>query len=114
MVKKGAKQTSAAYKTGEALVKTLSVIGEINGRKMFGGFGVFIEDAMFALVSNEGNIHFKVDESNRAKYEAAGASQFHNMPYYQLPDTIFQNDDDLFAWAKESMAIARASKKKKT
>ena len=30
----------------------------------------------------------------------------------ELPEAIFQNEDELFAWAKESMAIAHASKKK--
>ena len=113
MGEKGAKQTKIAYEIGETLIKTLSVVGDVNGRKMFGGFGIFTEDAMFALVSSKGEIHFKVDDSNRAKYEAAGSLQFHKMPYYQLPEAIFQNDDELFAWAKESMAIARASKNKK-
>ena len=108
-----AKQTKAAYETGAALAQTLSVLGDVNGRKMFGGYGIFIEEAMFALVSSDNVIHFKVDDSNRANYEAAGSTQFHNMPYYQLPAAICQNDDDLFAWAKESMAIAKASKKKK-
>ena len=113
MSKKEAKQTKAAYERGEALVSTLSVLGDVNGRKMFGGYGIFIEDAMFALVSSDNVIHFKVDDTNRAKYEAAGAAQFHNMPYYQLRATVFQNDDDLFAWAKESITIAQNSKKKK-
>ncbi|WP_420628581.1 TfoX/Sxy family protein [Candidatus Leptofilum sp.] len=109
----GTKQTKPAYETGETLVSTLSVLGDVNGRKMFGGYGIFIEGAMFALVSSDNVIHFKVGGSNRAKYEAAGASQFHKMPYYQLPDAVYQNDDDLFAWAKESMTIARATQKKK-
>ena len=113
MGEKDAKQTKAAYETGEALVKTLSVVGDLNGRKMFGGYGIFEDGNMFALVSSEGHIHFKVDETNRAKYDAAGSVQFHNMPYFQLPNAIFQNDGDLFAWAKESIAIARAAKKKK-
>jgi DNA transformation protein and related proteins len=113
MGEKGVKQTKVAYEMGEALVKTLSVIGDVNGRKMFGGYGIFTEDAMFAMVSSKGDIHFKVDDSNRQNYEAAGSLQFHNMPYYQLPEAIFQNEDVLFAWAKESMAIAQASKKKK-
>lgn len=113
MGEKDAKQTKAAYETGATLVQSLSAIGDVNGRKMFGGYGLFIEDAMFALVSGDNVIHFKVDDSNRAKYEATGAAQFHNMPYYQLPNAISQNDDDLFAWAKESMTIARASKKRK-
>lgn len=113
MAEKGAKKSRVAYEMGEALVKTLSVVGDVNGRKMFGGYGIFIEDAMFAMVSSDGEIHFKVDDSNRAKYEAAGSSQFHKMPYYQLPTAVFQNDDELLAWAKESIAIAQATKKKK-
>jgi DNA transformation protein len=114
MGEKGAKRTKIAYEMGEALVKTLSVLGDVNGRKMFGGYGIFIEDAMFAMVSSQGEIHFKVDDGNRSKYEATGSLQFHNMPYYQLPEAIFQNEDELFAWAKESMAIAYANKKKKS
>jgi DNA transformation protein len=113
MGEKSAKQTNAAYEAGEALVTTLSIVGAVNGRKMFGGYGIFTDDAMFALVSSTGDIHFKVDDSNRQKYEAAGSLQFHKMPYYQLPEAIFQNDEALFAWAKESMSIARNNKKKK-
>ena len=113
MAQKGSKQTKVAYEKGEALMKTLSVVGDVSGRKMFGGFGIFTDDAMFALVSSQGEIHFKVDETNQAKYEAAGSMRFHRMPYFQLPDEILQNDAELFAWAKESMAIAKASKKKK-
>ena len=113
MGEKDAKQTGVPAEIGEALIKTLLVLGDVNGRKMFGGYGIFIEDAMFALVSSQGDIHFKVDDSNRPQYEAAGSLQFHNMPYYQLPEAIFQDDESLFTWAKESIAIARASKKKK-
>lgn len=113
MGKKDSQKTKAAYEIGEALLKVLSVVGDVNGRKMFGGYGIFTEGAMFVLISKEGDIHFKVDDSNRSKYEAAGSQQFMNMPYYQLPDAIYQEDDDLFAWAKESMAIAHANKKKK-
>jgi DNA transformation protein len=80
---------------------------------MFGGYGIFIKDAMFAMVSSDNVIHFKVDDTNRAKYEAAGATQFHSMPYYTLPNEFFENDDALFAWAKESIAIAKNSKKQK-
>ncbi len=109
----GDKKTNPAYEIGEALLKTLSVVGDVNGRKMFGGYGIFAEDAMFALVSSDGDIHFKVGDSNRAKYEAAGSKQFHHMPYFQLPEAIYQEDDDLFAWAKESIAIAHATKKRK-
>ncbi|GJM40064.1 MAG: hypothetical protein DHS20C20_03460 [Ardenticatenaceae bacterium] len=107
------KPMKPAYETGETLIKTLSVIGDVNGRKMFGGYGIFIEDAMFAMVSSDNVIHFKIDDTNRAKYEAAGETQFHKMPYFTLPKPILENEDDLFSWAKESMAIAQASKKKK-
>ncbi|MCP4417644.1 MAG: TfoX/Sxy family protein [Chloroflexi bacterium] len=113
MAKKEPKQTNPAYTIGESLLNTLSVVGDVNGRKMFGGYGIFAEGAMFVLVSKAGDIHFKVDDTNRQKYEAAGSQQFMNMPYFQLPDAVYQQDDDLFAWAKESIAIAQAAKKKK-
>ena len=113
MAEKGAKKSNVAYEMGDTLIKTLSVVADVNGRKMFGVYGIFADGDMFVLISKEGQIHFKVDDSNRAKYEAAGSLRFHRMPYYQLPDAILENDEDLFEWAKESIAIAHATKKKK-
>ncbi|MBU2602831.1 MAG: TfoX/Sxy family protein [Actinobacteria bacterium] len=40
---------------------------------MFGGWGLFEQDVMFALISGA-SLYFKVDDSTRGTYEAADSS----------------------------------------
>jgi len=85
----------------------------ITTRKMFGGVGIFCEYGMCALVTSDDVLHFKVDDGNLADYQAAGMSQFHNMPYYELPGDVLDSQDDLGAWLEKSIAAAKAADKKK-
>ncbi len=74
MGQKGAKLTQEAAKVSERLVHTLSDLGKVYSRKMFGGYGIFESGAMFALITSEGKIHFKVNQLNRKRFEDIGAS----------------------------------------
>lgn len=112
MGQKGAKLTQEAVKASERLVDSLSALGEVNSRKMFGGYGIFESGAMFALITSEGKIHFKVDQSNRKRFEDAGAEKHGKMPYYEVPQSVLQNEQKLQEWARDSMDIAHTSKAK--
>jgi DNA transformation protein len=96
----------------EKVIGLLSPLGEINGRPMFGGYGVFSEGNMFALISGAA-LFFKVDDSNKDAYIKAGSKQYKPMPYYEVPDQIFNNSDKLKEWAKLSIALASKAKKGK-
>ena len=113
MGKKGAKLTQEATRASERLVRKLSVLGDVSSRKMFGGYGIFECDAMFALITSEGKIHFKVDHSNRKRFEDAGSEKHGKMPYFTVPEHVLKNEQKLHEWAKVSMAIAHATKAKK-
>lgn len=113
MGQKGAKLTEEATRNSEELVKKLSGLGDISSRKMFGGYGIFENGAMFALISSEGVVHFKTDDSNRIRYEKAGTDRHGKMPYYAVPDPVLQNDAELQTWAQESIAVAHAAKRKR-
>jgi DNA transformation protein len=80
---------------------------------MFGGYGIFHEGDMFALISGS-TLYFKVDDTNRAAYDAAGSNRFKPMPYYSVPADVLENRDELHAWARTSIAIGHATAKKKT
>ena len=110
MGKKGAKLTEAVTKVCECLEQDLSSIGDISTRKMFGGYGIFNGKAIFALVTSEGRIFFKVAEANQRSYEEAGAEKFGKMPYYSLPDAVRKNRTMLHDWARLSIQIAHAKK----
>ena len=91
----------------------LGHIPDITSKRMFGGFGIFESGAMFALISSEGKIHFKADQSNRKRFEDAGAEKHGKMPYYEVPQNVLQDEQTLHEWARDSIGIAHASKAKK-
>ena len=108
---KGDQLSNAASVAAEGLQDSLTPLGDIRLKKMFGGYGVFEEEAMFALVDSKGVIHFKVDETNLAQYQAANAEKHARMPYYQVPASVLEDEGALQEWAKLSIAIAKQAKK---
>jgi len=104
---KGIKRTQEADLTCTLLIERLSLIPGITSKKMFGGYGIFHEGKMFALVNSSGNIYFKSDESIQSKFDTIGAQQHGKMPYFSLPDEIFDDIEKLSAWAQESINISR-------
>ena len=86
-------------------------LGEITHKKMFGGYGVFEEGTMFALITSEGIIHLKVDESNRERFEDFEAKKHARMPYYQIPKEVLEDDVLLLNWTQEAIVLSKAAKK---
>ncbi len=94
------------------VVKKLASLQGVSSKPMFGGYGIFRDSKMFALIKGKG-LFFKVDDSNRADYEAAGSKQYKPMPYYQVPDDVLANTPKLLIWAKASVQVANAAPAKK-
>ena len=103
---------AADKKYMEYVMDLLSPIGGVQSRAMFGGYGIFHEGNMFALISNS-RLYFKVDDSNRPQYEQANCEQFMNMPYYEVPASILDDTARLHDWARASITIAHAAPSKK-
>ena len=93
-------------------MERLEPIGSVSGRAMFGGYGIFHEGDMFALISGS-TLHFKVNELNRTAYENADSKQFKPMPYYEVPVEIMEDISLLHEWARISITIGHATAKKK-
>jgi DNA transformation protein len=89
------------------VVETLQDLGDLSWRKMFGGAGLYLDGAMFALVDSDAQLHLKVDDTNRARFEAAGSERFQRMPYYAVPAEVLDDPALLLEWAAESVAVAR-------
>ena len=51
---KGDQQTGAAQLSAELFCERLNTIEGVTSEKMFGGFGIFHEGQMFALVNSNG------------------------------------------------------------
>lgn len=107
---KGDKMTSDSSKSADDIQNRLSGIGAIRVKKMFGGYGVFDTDKMFALIDSSGRLFFKADDTNRARYEQAGSEKHFRMPYFRVPDEVFNDDKLLEEWARESIGISKGGK----
>ncbi len=92
----------------DQVMTCLIALGSISNKPMFGGYGIFHEGCMFALISGNG-LFFKVDGSNRAMYEQKGSKQYKPMPYYLVPAEVFGDTAKLLEWARLSVVIAHAS-----
>ena len=101
----------------EFLKDLLGGLGPITVRRMFGGAGIFCDGVMFALVLDD-TLYFKADDSNRCAFEAEGSAPFSYatkngrntiMSYWRCPDRLFDDPDEMAAWARQALAAARRS-----
>ena len=86
----------------------LNQIGGITWKSMFGGFGLFHDVVMFALIS-EDTLYFKVAEYNQQDYVASKCPQFRSMPYFRVPDDVLEDKSTLIIWARKSINVAHAA-----
>jgi DNA transformation protein len=100
------------------LLEQLGQIRPVTTRPMFGGLTFFAEGRAFALVA-EDTLYFKVDDSNRPDFEAAGMGPFlpfgdpaKPMQYYQLPEEVLEDSDLLAVWMVKAIAVAAKAKAK--
>lgn len=110
---------SAEYK--EFVIEQLEPLGPVRIRNMFGGAGVYLDDLMFGLIAGE-TLFFKVDDRNRADYEAEEMGPFVYEPpsgksvamsYYELPERLYDDADEIVAWARKALDAALAAKASK-
>ena len=105
------KEESSLESVVAEFVGRIFPLGEITTKKMFGGYGVFEDGVMFALITSTGFVHLKVDDSNRARFEEAGAGKHGRMPYYQIPKQVFDDDAQLLSWTQEAIGVSKVAKK---
>ena len=105
MGEKGNKLSQDAALTAELLLEKLSQIGGITSKKMFGGYGIFHEGKMFGIVDAKGQSYLKADDSNRTDFEASGSHKHSRMPYYSIPEDIYNDPETLVTWAKKAIDI---------
>jgi DNA transformation protein len=108
---KGVKLNQEAVTQAEALVNDLQPIGPVEAQKMFGGYGVFADSIMFALIDSDGVAHLRVGPDTQGRYRSAGSAKHSRMPYWAIPADVRTNPDALVEWATEALTVARAAKK---
>jgi DNA transformation protein and related proteins len=95
----------------------LKAFGPVTMKRMFGGAGLYHQGAFFGLVADD-SLYFKVDDTNKADYEAAGSGPFkpfgtYAMNYYEVPADVLEDPEELGLWAKKAFATVGTKIKKK-
>ena len=91
----------------------MAVLGNVTSRKMFGGYGVYADGVMFALIDPDGGLFLRADESTQVRYVEAGSAKHSGMPYWGVPTDALSDADALLALAREALGVAVASKPKR-
>jgi DNA transformation protein len=99
----------------EFLREQLAPVGHITMRRMFGKTGVFCDGFMLGMV-RDNTLYFRVDDDNRAAFREAEAFPPLNyekkgstidLSFWRAPDRLFDEPDELIAWARTALAAAR-------
>ena len=90
-------------------------------KRMFGGAGIFWDEVMIGLISDE-RIYLKADASTKADFEAEGSRPFVftqksgdivAMSYLELPERLYDEPDEMRNWALSARAVALRAKNSK-
>ena len=90
------------------VMELLSPIGGVNSRPMFGGYGIYHEGAMFALIAGS-TLYLKVSGASQASFEEAGGQRFERMPYFSVPADVLEEADVLLDWARTAIAVGHTT-----
>ena len=97
------------------LIDLFADFGPVTIRRMFSGFGISADGTNFALALR-GGLFLRADEQTIPRFEAEGSKPFQYQTraktvtvnsYWQLPERLYDDPEDLTVWAKASLAAAQ-------
>jgi DNA transformation protein len=100
------------------VLDSLQPLCGVSARRMFGGWGIYKDGVIFALIAHD-QLYLKVDDGNRAAFQAnrlapftyAGKGRPVQMSYYEAPGEGFDDPEILCDWARDAYAAALRSRK---
>lgn len=96
------------------LLDQLQPLGPVATRRMFGCTGLFQHGRMFAVVTPAGRVYMKADAANLEHFTRQECQPFIyrsrgkdvTLGYYEPPETVLDDQDDLLHWAQLGLAAA--------
>lgn len=95
------------------VVELMADWAPVSARKMFGGYGLYREGVMFALVASD-ELFFKTDADNVAQFERAssrpfvyqGQDRMVQMSYWSAPATSLDSPAEMSNWCQSAYGAA--------
>jgi DNA transformation protein len=105
----------------EYAVELLGTVGRVAARRMFGGYGLYCDGVMFALIADD-VLYLRADAASRSEFERTGSAPFVydargrrvTMAYWRAPDEAMESRELAAPWARAALAAAlraRAAKR---
>jgi DNA transformation protein len=105
------------------LIELFAGFGPVTIRRMFSGYGVSADGINFSLVLR-GAVYLRADEQTIPRFESEGCGPFQYEAkgkirmigsYWQLPERLYDDPDEVTEWARAAHAAAgRAALKKRS
>jgi|SRR5450432_3456889 DNA transformation protein and related proteins len=98
----------------ERLKELFEPFGPVAVKKMFGGYGIYAGEVVFALATGD-EVFLKVDALTEPEFIAAGSTPFvyegHSRPvkmsFYRLLASAYDEADELKRWSEKAVGAAR-------
>lgn len=98
----------------EFVAEQMAFVDGLRIRAMFGGYGIYQDDCMFALIADD-RLYFKADATTRAEFEEKGSSPFTyvargksvTLQYFEAPPDVFEEQEAMRTWVQKAYRAAR-------
>ena len=106
----------------EFLREQLAPLGRVTMRRMFGKTGVFCDGLMFGMITDN-TLYFRVDDHNRDAFQDGACfpplnyrkqGETIDLSFWRAPERLFDEPDELVAWARIALDAARRVAAKRT
>jgi DNA transformation protein len=106
----------------EFIRELFAQFGPVTVRRMFNSAGIFADEMMIGLINKEA-IYLKTDETSIPDFKREGSKPFSyirakggrkggrvELPYWRLPERLYDDPDELAVWARRALAAAERKK----
>jgi DNA transformation protein and related proteins len=99
----------------------LAPLGAVRAKRMFGGWGLYVDEVFIAIIVGE-DLFLKTDDESRPDFETAGCRPFEYraadgqhvaMSYWSAPAEAMESPAQMLPWARRALASALRAKASK-
>jgi DNA transformation protein len=98
-------------------IELLAALGTVRARRMFGGWGLYVDELFIALIAFE-RLYLKVNAASQAAFEQAGCEPFvyeakgqpMTLSYWTAPAEALDSPPLMEPWARRALQAALAAR----
>ena len=105
----------------EFVTEQMAFVAGLRVRAMFGGYGVYCGNRMFAIIVGD-RLYFKANDATCGEFETRGLSPFTyvargklvTLQYFEAPPEVFEEPDVMRKWVQMAYTATDTTKKTET